>query len=103
MCTTNVFKFEEDFFKQIVGLPMGCIAAPSIANLYVYILEIKWFYIEKPLAYFRFIDDTMMALANKLNLESFQNHFIYLKFTENSGDEINFLDLNISFNNLTKK
>jgi hypothetical protein len=41
MCTTNVFKFEKDFFKKIFGLPMGCIAAPSIANLYVYILEIK--------------------------------------------------------------
>ena len=95
MFGTNVFKFEESFYRQIQGLPMGCICGPSIANLYVYILEIKWYHIEKPLVYFRFIDDTIMALKYKLNFQKYQDSFIYLKFTENSGDEINFLDLNI--------
>ena len=103
MFGTNVFKFEESFYRQIQGLPMGCICGPSIANLYVYILEIKWYHIEKPLVYFRFIDDTIMALKYKLNFQKYQDSFIYLKFTENSGDEINFLDLNISFNKITKK
>ena len=44
-----------------------------------------------------------MALKYKLNFQKYQDSFIYLKFTENSGDEINFLDLNISFNKITKK
>ena len=55
MFETNVFMYENNFFKQISGLPMGCICGPSVANIYVYILEIKWFYIEKPLIYVRFI------------------------------------------------
>jgi len=82
---------------------MGCIAAPSVDNLYVYILEIKWYHIERPLIYYRFIDDTCMVLKNKLNLEVFQINFHNLKFTESSDDVINFLDLNISYNKLTKK
>jgi len=82
---------------------MGCICGPSVANLYVYILEIKWYNIEKPLVYARYIDDTFLALKNKLNLENFQKNFIYLEFTENSGKIVNFLDLNISYNKITNK
>jgi len=103
MFKTNVFKFQESFYKQEEGFPMDCICGPSAATIFIYILERKWCKIEKPLIYFRFIDDTMMALKSKLNLQQFQEYFIYLEFTENTGDEINFLDLNISFNNLTKK
>ena len=103
MFNSNVFKFEKNYFKQIKGLPMGCICGPSVANLYVYILEIKWYNIEKPLVYARYIDDTFLALKNKLNLENFQKNFIYLEFTENSGKIVNFLDLNISYNKITNK
>jgi hypothetical protein len=70
MFNTNVFSFEKNFFKQIKGLPMGCICGPMVANLYVYIHEIKWINIEKPIIYRRFIDDTSLALKNKLNLET---------------------------------
>jgi hypothetical protein len=103
MFETNVFMYENNFFKQISGLPMGCICGPSVANIYVYILEIKWFYIEKPLIYVRFIDDTFMALKNKLNLENFQKYFIYLEFTENTGKIVNFLDLNIWYDKTLNK
>jgi len=41
MIETNVFMYENNFFKQISGLPMGCICGPSVENIYV-----------------RFIDDT---------------------------------------------
>ena len=33
MFNSNVFMFDENFFKQICGLPMGCICGPSIANI----------------------------------------------------------------------
>ena len=103
MFNSNVFTFDENFFKQICGLPMGCICGPSIANIYVYILEIKWFYIERPLLYVRFIDDTFLALENELNLENFSKYFIYLKFTKSSGKIVNFLDLNIWYDKILNK
>jgi len=101
--STNVFKFEESFYKQEEGFPMGCICGPSAATIFVYILERRWCRIEKPLVYFRFIDDTFMALENQLNLQEFQEFFVYLEFTESTGDIINFLDLNISYDSVTNK
>ena len=101
--STNVFKFEESFYRQEEGFPMGCICGPSAATIFVYILERRWCRIEKPLVYFRFIDDTFMALENQLNLREFQEYFIYLEFTESTGDVINFLDLNISYDCVTNK
>ena len=40
----NIFKFKENFYLQLIGLPMGCICGPSVANLFLYILESKWIY-----------------------------------------------------------
>ena len=103
MFSTNVFKFEESFYRQEEGFPMGCICGPSAATIFVYILERRWCGIEKPLIYLRFIDDTFMALENQLNIQEFQEYFVYLEFTENTGNEINFLDLNISYDNVINK
>ena len=90
MFSTNVFKFEESFYKQEEGLPMGCICDPSVAGIFVYILEIKWYKIERPLVYFRFIDDNIMALKNRLNFQKFKEYFNYLEFTESNGNIINY-------------
>ena len=103
MFNTNVFSFEKNFFKQIKGLPMGCICGPMVANLYVYIHEIKWINIEKPIIYKRFIDDTSLALKNKLNLENFQSYFGNLRFTESHDKIVNFLDLNLKYDSVTQK
>jgi hypothetical protein len=81
MFNTNVFSFEMNFYKQIKGLPMGCICGPMVANLYVYILEIKWYNLEKPLIHSRFIDDNFLALLNELDLNKFQENFIYLELS----------------------
>ncbi len=48
MFSTNVFTYKNSFHKQIKGLGMGCIAGPSVANIYVYILERNWVYIHRP-------------------------------------------------------
>jgi len=37
MFSKNVFKEGSKFYKQINGLPMGCICGPTVANLYVFI------------------------------------------------------------------
>lgn len=103
MFSTNVFKVGSKFYKQINGLPMGCICGPTVANLYVYLLEIEWCKIEKPLIYNRFIDDTCIIQYNKLDIDKFQKHFLYLEFTVNTGENIQFLDLIIKFDIITNK
>ena len=44
-----------------------------------------------------------MVLKSKLDFSKFEKNFKYLKLTMNSGKTVNFLDLDVSFNNVTKK
>ena len=44
-----------------------------------------------------------MVLKDKLDLEKFEKYFENLKLTLNSGKIVTFLDLNISYNENTKK
>jgi len=59
MFSTNVFTYKNSYHKQIKGLGMGWIAGPSVANIYVYILERNWLYIHRASIYIYkiFIDD----------------------------------------------
>ena len=99
----NVFRFKLKFFVQLIGLPMGCICGPTIANIFMYILEMKWFIIYKPLVYKRFIDDGLIITDKPFCKEHFISFFFNLKFTFSSEDSISFLDLNISYNSVTNK
>ena len=101
--SNNYFTFEKEFFQQTIGIPMGCKCGPSIANLYLYILEKSWLVIHKPLVYGRFIDDIFYASTTSLDKKAFCNHFIYLKLNIIEGDMVNFLDLYISFDYITEK
>jgi hypothetical protein len=103
MFNTNVFKFETKFYKQIKGLPMGCICGPMVANCYVYILEIKWFKIERPLVDYRFIDDKILVLLNELNFPEFQKHFKNLEFTVSHGEKVIILDILLEYDPVTQK
>jgi hypothetical protein len=96
-------KSVKTYFKQINGLSMGCICGPSIASLFVYILEIKWLRIHKPLFYGRFIDDISLISNEKLNERDFKSYFLNLKLNIIQSKVINFLDLEISLDILTKK
>lgn len=99
----NTFEFENVYFKQIVGVPMGCKCGPSIANLFLYLIEKSWISIHSPLIYARFIDDIFYASSTKLDIISFQNHFDYLKLNIIENDIINFLDLYIYYDDITGK
>ncbi len=99
----NIFKYKEKFYIQIVGVAMGCIAGPSIAVLFVYILESKWLVIHRPLIYFRFIDDIIYGDKEPLDTTEFVKIFLNLKLNINTGDIINFLDLNIKFDRVACK
>jgi hypothetical protein len=99
----NIFKYKTFYYIQIKGLPMGCICGPSLANLYLYILESKWLVIFKPLVYRRFIDDIGIIDEYELDKDHFESFFIYLKLTLSTGDFVSFLDTIISYNHVLKK
>jgi len=95
--TKNIFSFLLWFYIQTLGIAMGCRCGPSLANLYLYILEFKWIDIHRPLGYFRFIDDIFLISENEINLNEFKQQFDYLKLNILISDSVNFLDLNIMY------
>lgn len=82
---------------------MGCICGPSIANLFVHILERKWIQIFRPPVYNRFIDDIFFCVNTKIDINEFQSYFLNLKFTFEQAESVNFLDLVIKYDSITKK
>jgi hypothetical protein len=99
----NIFKYKTLFFKQTIGLPMGCKCGPTIAILYLYIIEKEWISKNEPLLYGRFIDDICLCDNRELDCKKFQEHFKYLKLNIVHSEEIAFLDLSISFDYLTNR
>jgi hypothetical protein len=96
----NIFTANDSYYIQKVGLPMGCICGPSVANLYLFLIEKNWLVIHSPILYGRFIDDICYINKGELNIEEFQTHFDYLKLNVASEKAINFLDLKISHNEI---
>jgi hypothetical protein len=97
----NVFSYSDKSFLQLIGLPMGCVCGPSVANLYVYILEKEWLSIYNDVIYFRFIDDIFIAASKPIDLNLFKSFFFYLKLNVVHGESVVFLDLNIKFDVIT--
>jgi hypothetical protein len=96
----NVFKFKEKFFIQIRGIAMGCICGPSLANIFVYKLEKKWINIHRPIIYYRFIDDIIIATSKELDINTFKNQYLNLKLNIVTGKKVNFFDLIIYYDKL---
>ena len=82
---------------------MGSICGPSVASLYVFILERHWLNINRPLLYGRFIDDIVLITIDKLNEDKFNKNFLNLNLNICEDKTINFLDLSISFDTNVKK
>ena len=99
----NIFKFKENFYLQLIGLPMGCICGPSVANLFLYILESKWINLNPDIFYNRLIDDVLLISNKEIDIQNFKTFFFYLKLNTETGQHVIFLDLKISINNLTNK
>ena len=97
----NFFKFNNKFFKQTMGIAMGAICGPSIANLFVYIYEKKWLTIMRPFCYYRFIDDLFLILKSLQDIDSLKTAFGSLKLTFDINKSAKFLDLEITRNSLT--
>ena len=103
----NFFKFCGQFFKQNKGIAMGTICGPSIANLYLYVLEKKFLFIHKPIYYKRYIDDIFLAIDRKFDIKTLTDNNNFFRnlnlLVSDEGDEVVFLDLRIRFNSLTNK
>ncbi len=95
----NIFSFDGQFFIQTNGLAMGMIYGPSIANLYLYIIERHWVNLKITLFYGRFIDDICLITNGEADIEELKSVFSYLKLDYESKEKINFLDLIISVDN----
>jgi hypothetical protein len=97
----NIFTFEEFWFIQLIGIPMGCICGPTLANMFLYALEKQYLERHPDQLYLRFIDDLFISCDTELKENELQEYFGYLKLNISKGDKINFLDLTIEFNNIT--
>jgi hypothetical protein len=98
----NIFKFKGKYYKQIKGIAMGSKCGPSIANLFVYILEIKFLNIHRPIYYRRFIDDIFIIINQNFDINILINSFGSLKLNVQTDKTINFLDLLISICSVTQ-
>ncbi len=97
------FKYNDEHYMQLNGIPMGCICGPSIANLYVYLLEREWLNKHQNIIYYRFIDDIFIASTYEINLDEFKQNFGYLKLNIECNKKVNFLDLELSINKISNK
>jgi hypothetical protein len=66
-------------------------------------METKWLNINSPLVYKRFIDDIFLITKNNLDIESFKNNFEYLKLNIVNDKTVQFLDLEISIDEILNK
>ena len=101
LATSSVeFSFNNNMHRQIDGVAMGSPLGPALANIFVGYQEVKLFSnINKPLAYFRYVDDTFAAFNNENDCNNFFTHLNSLhpslRFTQEkeSNSSLPFLDV----------
>ena len=101
LTTSSVeFSFNNNMHRQIDGVTMGLPLGPALANIFVGYQEVKLFSnTNKPLAYFRYVDDTFAAFNNEDNCNNFFTRLNSLHlspcFTQEkeSNSSLPFLDL----------
>ena len=96
----NCFQFNGRPFIQVNGTAMGTNSAPNYANLFLIPFETRFIarYRREILFYGRYLDDIIIILSSKCNLQQFQLDFTqicpHLEFSfKYSPIEIEFLDI----------
>ena len=82
---------------------MGSKCAPSIANIYIFLLEKNFLSIQRPFFYERYVDDIYVILHPNFEINILKNHFDYLTLNIITQSSVNFLDLNITLNKVSGK
>lgn len=97
----NFFEFNEQFFQQLEGTAMGTPAAPTYANIYLYItfdLPVIEHWGTTIILYKRYLDDLLIIISSTTNEDTFSdeinktNEYIKLTSTANKY-RCEFLDL----------
>ena len=101
---STFFKFNNKYYEQIFGLPMGSPLSPVLADLVIQDLEKNIFQnLNTHISfYYRYVDDIVLAAAkDEINsiLDSFNGYHERIKFTVDYGDEfgVNFLDVKLMY------
>ncbi|XP_018366339.1 PREDICTED: uncharacterized protein LOC108763331 [Trachymyrmex cornetzi] len=102
---STYFAFDNQFYKQTFGTPMGSPLSPIVANLVMAELESRVLgeiHFRVPF-YYRYVDDVVLCIPNEevdTILEKFNAFHPRLQFTlEVGGNSINFLDTTIILRN----
>ena len=101
----NIFVYNQKYYVQILGIAMGSVCGPTIANIFVNYFEKKWLSIQKPLYYKRFIDDLFIIFIDdgNFNFDFLNSSFNPLNLSNEYGNKVNFLDLEIFYEKFVKK
>jgi len=98
---STFFQFDQKYYKQTFGVPMGSPLSPVVADLVMQRLEhnVIGSLEVKPFFYHRYVDDIILAAPNSCLpdlLEAFNSFHHRLSFTmEVGGDRLDFLDLTL--------
>jgi len=98
---STFFQFDQKYFKQTFGAPMGSPLSPVVADLVMQRLEhnVIGSLEVKPVFYHRYVDDIILAapsLCLRDLLEAFNSFHPRLSFTmEVGGERLDFLDLTL--------
>ena len=101
LATSSVeFSFNNNMYQQIDGVAMGSPLGPALANIFVGHQEQKLFnVVNRPLAYFRYVDDTFAVFNSEDDCNAFLSHLNSLHpslpFTheKESNHSLPFLDM----------
>ena len=103
---STYFSFNNKFYKQTFGSPMGSPLSPIIADLTLQDLEIKILssLLFRPLFYYRYVDDILCAVPEEsieMLINTFNSYHNRLQFTieKSEQNKINFLDTEITIIN----
>jgi predicted GIY-YIG superfamily endonuclease len=96
----NIFDFNKSYYKQLKGISMGIICGPTLANLYLMLLEESFLSIERPFEYKRYIDDIFIISTDNLSQYTFDKYFDNLELNICTSKTVEFLDLRISINKI---
>ena len=101
LATSSVeFSFNNNMHRQIDGVAMGSLLGPALANIFVGHQGAKLFAnVKRPLAYFRYVDDTFAAFNNKEDCNIFFSHLnslhpsLSFTYEKESNHSLPFLDV----------
>lgn len=103
LLSKNDFEFNNQYYLQTCGCPMGKKIGPAAANIYLLEFDNQAMnYPLKPLLFFRYLDDIFFiwtySIPDLLDFEKYLNNLIpgiHLTFTYDTNS-VNFLDITIS-------